>query len=76
VADEPYKTLFWIVAETGIRGAEVCGLTVDCLNLVDRTMEVRRSAWRGKLQTPKTQNLLFGCFRSRSDGQNTLKVIC
>lgn len=63
MADEPYKTLFWIVAETGIRGAEVCGLTVDCLNLVDRTMEVRRSAWRGKLQTPKTKT----CYSAVSD---------
>lgn len=53
-AEEPYRTLFWIVAETGMRGGEVCGLTVDCVNLEDGTIEVKRSAWQGKLQTPKT----------------------
>lgn len=56
LADEPYKTLFWIVAETGIRGGEVCGLQVEDLDLRNSVIRVRRSAWRGTLQTPKTVN--------------------
>jgi integrase len=56
LADEPYKTLFWILAETGMRGGEVCGLFVEDLDLPNGLIYVRRSAWRGNLQTPKTDN--------------------
>ena len=52
--DEPYKTMFWVLAETGMRGGEVCGLSVDDVNFEDRMIVVRRSTFRGKLQTPKT----------------------
>lgn len=55
-AEEPYKTLFWIVAETGMRGGEVCGLFVDDVDLDRQMIHVRRSAWRGQLQTPKSGN--------------------
>jgi integrase len=55
-ADEPYKTMFWLVAETGIRGGEVCGLSVEDVDLENGIINVRRSAWRGRLQTPKTGN--------------------
>lgn len=55
-AEEPYKTLFWIVAETGMRGGEVCGLFVDDVDFDRQMIHVRRSAWRGQLQTPKSGN--------------------
>jgi integrase len=55
-ADEPFKTMFWIVAETGMRGGEVCGLLVEDVDFENCLIHVRRSAWRGKLQTPKTGN--------------------
>lgn len=55
-AEEPYKTMFWIVAETGMRGGEVCGLFVDDVDLDRQMIHVRRSAWRGQLQTPKSGN--------------------
>jgi integrase len=51
-AREPFRTMFWLVAETGMRGGEVCGLMVE--DVFDRAVFVRRSAWRGKLQTPKS----------------------
>jgi integrase len=51
-AREPFRTMFWLVAETGMRGGEVCGLMVE--DILDRAVFVRRSAWRGKLQTPKS----------------------
>ena len=57
-ADEPFKTMFWILAETGMRGGEVCGLFVEDVDLVNGLIYVRRSAWRGKLQTPKTENAI------------------
>jgi integrase len=55
-ADEPYKSMFWICAETGIRGGELCGLKVDDLQLDSRLLSIERAAWKGKLQGPKTQN--------------------
>lgn len=55
-AEEPYKTLFWIVAETGMRGGEVCGLFTDDVDFDRQMIHVRRSAWRGQLQTPKSGN--------------------
>ncbi len=58
LATEPWKTMFWIVAETGMRGGELCGLFVEDVNLKNGLLHVRRSAWRGKLQTPKTENAL------------------
>ena len=56
MASEPYKTMFWIVAETGIRGGELCGLGVSDVDLTNRVIKIWRSAWRGTLQTPKTNN--------------------
>lgn len=56
LASEPFKTMFWIVAETGMRGGEVCGLGVSDVDLQNRVIKVWRSAWRGCLQTPKTNN--------------------
>jgi integrase len=58
MASEPYKTMFWIVAETGIRGGELCGLGVSDVDLEKRILKVWRSAWRGTLQTPKTNNAI------------------
>jgi integrase len=60
-APEPYKTLFWVVAETGIRGGEVCGLSVPDIDFSTKTIIVQRSAWRGRLQSPKTENAIR-CF--------------
>jgi integrase len=60
-APEPYRTLFWVVAETGIRGGEVCGLAVSDVDFGTKTILVQRSAWRGQLQSPKTQNAIR-CF--------------
>lgn len=55
-ADEPYRSIYWIVAETGMRGGEVCGLFIEDVDLENCLVHVRRSAFEGKLQTPKTGN--------------------
>jgi integrase len=55
-AEEPYRTFYWLAAELGLRAGEICGLRLDDLNLELRQVEVRQSAWRGKLQDPKTEN--------------------
>src|SRR5947209_8503773 len=55
-AEEPYRTFYWLAAETGMRAGELCGLSVDDVDLTRKLVWVRQSAWRGKLQEPKTQN--------------------
>lgn len=55
-AEEPYKSMFWIVAETGIRGGELCGIYKDDIDFTARMIIVRRSAFQGQLQTTKTGN--------------------
>jgi integrase len=54
-ADEPCRTFYMILAETGIRGGEICALRVDDLDLENAAIHVRQSVWRGKLQTVKSR---------------------
>jgi integrase len=55
-AKEPYRTFYGLAAETGLRPGELCGLTVDDLNLERGLLQVQQSAWRGKLGDPKTDD--------------------
>ncbi len=54
-ASEPYATFYSILAETGIRGGEICGLRVADLDLENAVIHVRQSVWRGKIQTVKSR---------------------
>lgn len=56
-ADEPWRTLYWLVAETGMRAGEVCGLRVDDLDLEKQWVVVRQSVWQGKEQTTKSSRV-------------------
>ncbi|HKV24339.1 MAG TPA: tyrosine-type recombinase/integrase [Candidatus Acidoferrum sp.] len=51
---EPYRTWYRLAAETGLRAGELCGLTADDIDLERGMLQVRQSAWRGKLGDPKT----------------------
>jgi len=53
-ASEPYKTFYSILAETGIRGGEICALRVADLDLESAVIHVRQSVWRGQIQTVKS----------------------
>lgn len=53
-ASEPYRTFYGLLAETGLRVGELCGLTVEDVDLERAILQVRQSAWRGKLGDPKT----------------------
>lgn len=57
-AKEPERTFYWLAAETGLRAGELCGLRVEDLDLERNLVHVRQSAWRGKLQDPKTENAI------------------
>jgi len=55
-AKEPFRTWYGLAAETGLRAGELCGLTVDDLDLERGMLQLRQSAWRGKLGDPKTND--------------------
>jgi len=56
--EEPYRTMFIVAALTGLRAGEICGLTVDDLDLVRSSIRIRQSAWYGTIQTPKSRAAL------------------
>jgi integrase len=59
-AEEPLRTFYGLLAETAVRAGELCGLVVDDIDLERGLLLVRRSAWRGKLGSPKTPNSVRG----------------
>ena len=54
-ASEPYRTFYGLLAETGVRVGELCGLSLADLDLERGMLQVQQSAWRGKLGDPKTE---------------------
>src|SRR6202521_2590669 len=45
---------YWLAAETGMRAGELAGLRWADVDLEGLMVRVVQSAWRGKLQQPKT----------------------
>lgn len=56
-ADEPWATLYALLAETGLRIGEAAALRWSDVR-DDLALDVRRSAWEGRLGSPKT---VAGC---------------
>ena len=54
-ASEPFATMFAILGMTGIRAGELLGMKVEDLDFERRLIFIRRSAWRGNLQTTKSK---------------------
>jgi integrase len=54
-AKEPYKTYYWILAETGIRCGEACGLPVRNLLLEIGAIKIEQKVWHGKIETVKSK---------------------
>ena len=64
-APEPCATLFLTAALTGMRQGELIGLKVTDLDFDHRLIHVRRSVWRGKLQSTKSEaSSVFCTFRN------------
>ena len=55
-AREPLLTFYWLAVETGLRAGELCGLRVSDFDLERSLVNVRQSVWRGKYQSPKSEN--------------------
>ena len=53
-AEQPWRTMYATFAMTGLRSGELFGLSVDDLDFERKQIHVRRSVWRGKIQTPKS----------------------
>lgn len=54
-AEEPYKTFYWLAAETGMRLGELCALHVGALHLGPGVIVVRYSAWHGRISATKSK---------------------
>ena len=50
---EPYRTFYWLAAETGLRAGELCG--VRWRDIGTDALYVKQSVWRGKTQTTKSK---------------------
>jgi integrase len=57
-AEEPYKTLYMLAAETGLRAGELCGLTWENIDIEKGIVFVRQSVWRRRVQSPKSKTAL------------------
>jgi integrase len=54
-AKEPYKTYYWILAETGVRAGEIGALPATSLLLDQGAIRIAQSVWHGKIQTVKSK---------------------
>jgi len=54
-AREPYKTMFSVLAMTGMRAGEVLGLQWGDVDFDRGLLHIRRSAWYGHIQTVKNK---------------------
>ncbi len=54
-AHEPFRTMFYILAMTGIRAGELLGLKVGDIDFERRLISIRRSVNRGHVQTVKSK---------------------
>lgn len=57
-APEPDRTFYWLAVETGMRAGELCGLRVSDFDLECGFVSVRQSVWRGRFQSPKSENAI------------------
>ncbi|HXF13850.1 MAG TPA: tyrosine-type recombinase/integrase [Terriglobales bacterium] len=55
LAQEPWRTLFCICTLDGLRAGEALGLQWGDVDLNLRALHIRRTAWYGKTQTPKSR---------------------
>src|SRR5882724_7729636 len=52
------RLFYWLAVETGMRAGELCGLRVCDVDPFRKLVRVRQAVWRGKVQTPKTENAI------------------
>jgi integrase len=55
IAEEPWRTLYFILTLDGLRAGEALGLQWQDVDLDRKLLHIRRSAWYGQVQTTKSQ---------------------
>jgi len=55
IAEEPWRTLYFILTMDGLRAGEALGLQWQDIDLDRQLLHIRRSVWYGKIQTTKSQ---------------------
>jgi integrase len=55
LSEEPFRTMFYILAMTGIRAGELLGLQVEDVDFERRLLFIRRSVNRGNVQSVKSK---------------------
>jgi integrase len=65
-AEEPYRTFYWLAAETAIRAGELCGLRRSDFDFGRGLVRVNRSVWRGRVKSTKSEHL-DRCFALSSE---------
>jgi integrase len=55
IAENPWRLMWASAALLGLRAGEILGLKAENIDLQTRTLSVRQSAWRGKIQTTKNE---------------------
>jgi integrase len=55
LAQEPWRTFFVLLAMTGMRAGEALGLQWGDVDFDHKCIHIRRSAWYGKAQSPKSR---------------------
>jgi integrase len=55
IAQEPWRTLYCILTMEGLRAGEALGLQWIDIDFDRQLLHVRRSAWYGRIQTPKSR---------------------
>jgi integrase len=53
---EPFLTFYWLAVETGMRAGELCGLRTSDFDFDRGSVRVEQSVWRGRFQSPKSEN--------------------
>lgn len=56
LAQEPWRTLFIVLAMTGLRAGEALGLQWGDVDFEHHCIHIRRSAWYGKAQSTKSKS--------------------
>lgn len=51
-----FRVMFAIALLLGLRVGEILGLRAEDFDFENKTVRIRRSVWRGKVQTPKNEN--------------------
>jgi integrase len=54
LAQDPWRVMFGLAAYAGLRAGEIVGLSVEDVDLTRGLLNVRKTAWYGRIQTAKS----------------------